>query len=94
MQSPKTAVHPLPPVCRETTGSGYERSCKRPHSDEARAFDGTWWSEELKVSLEQGYWVLYTFETWDFELTHEHPQGYINKAIEGKIESDGWSPPK
>lgn len=81
-------------MCRETTGSGYERSCKCPHSDEARAFDGTWWSEELKVSLEQGYWVLYTFETWDFELTHGLLQGYINKAIEGKIESDGWSPPK
>lgn len=46
------------------------------------------------MSLEQGYWVLYTFETWDFELTHGLLQGYINKAIEGKIESDGWSPPK
>ena len=85
MQSHKTAVHSLPSVCRETTGSGYECSCKCPHSDEARAFDGTWWSEELKVLLEQGYRVLYTFQTWDFELIHQ--QGHRRQNRMGRLVS-------
>lgn len=66
-------IHPLLPIreagmlCltfvkEQLAKPWYDRFRLYPHSDAERTFTGTWWSEELKLALDQGYQV---YEVWN-----------------------------
>ena len=58
-----------------------EQSCKYPNLDKDRQFISTWWSEELKLALQERYHGM-----WDF-LNHARAEITI---IRGRVQSDGW----
>jgi hypothetical protein len=62
-----------------------QRRCN--HSDEERAFVGTWSTVEVKKAVEVGYKVLETYEVWTFESTTELWRGYVENNLKMKLET-------
>ncbi len=76
-----------------------EKSLSCNHSDEDRAFIGTWCTPEVEKAMEKGYKVLEIFEVWDYEKTskfdgEDQDTGlftkYVNTFLKLKQEADGW----
>ena len=60
------------------------------HTDEERAWIGTYCTEELKEAQRQNYKILKIFEIWHFEKSsNELFKGYINLFLKGKQEASG-----
>ena len=61
------------------------------HTDEERAIEGVWTSEEVTLALEEKYSIMCVFEVWN---NHKRKKGlfadYINAFLKGKQEAAGW----
>ena len=56
-------------TCAET-----KQQTKCYHTDDERAFIGTWVSDEIKKAVEKGYTVLQVYEVWHFDkIVHYSP---------------------
>jgi G:T-mismatch repair DNA endonuclease (very short patch repair protein) len=68
------------------------------HSDEQRAFTGTWVSDELKKAVEKGYTIVKVFEVWHFDRVSKYIPGekdglfnkYIDHFLKMKVEASGY----
>ena len=61
------------------------------HTDEERAFLGTWASPELDKAVELGYQVLKVYEVWHFqESSSDLFKGYVDTFLKRKQETSGW----
>lgn len=101
---PETLYHPVLPVrlhgrlmfplCKTCTEEMRQDDC--PHTDEQRAFTGTWVSDELKKAVSKGYKLLKVHEVWKYKTTQfdGHSGGlfgqYIDKFLKLKQEASGW----
>jgi hypothetical protein len=55
------------PVCRSCAEAFDDEKCE--HTDEQRAIQGTWFTEELKLALEKGYKLIAVHSVWHFPET-------------------------
>ncbi|XP_032240657.1 uncharacterized protein LOC116619715 [Nematostella vectensis] len=78
-------MFPLCLRCAEMEGQG---SCT--HSDEERAFTGTWCHPEIFKALEKGYTVLRVYEVWHWEKWERLFEEYIKTFLKYKQEASGW----
>ncbi|MCG8432162.1 MAG: hypothetical protein MJA29_13455, partial [Candidatus Omnitrophica bacterium] len=81
-------------TCAETLNQG---NCS--HTQEERAFVGTWVTDEVKKALELGYEILEMYEIWHFEeISQYNPETlkgglfsqYIDCFLKLKQEASGW----
>ena len=105
--APRQLYHPVLPyrsngklkfsLCRTCTDSECRTACR--HSDEDRAFVGTWCTPEIEKALEKGYTVLKIYEVyhWDDSTQYDRTtkQGglfaaYVNTFLKIKQEASGW----
>ena len=85
------------PLCKTCAEGSLQRTCT--HSDEERAFVGTWVSLELEKAVSMGYKVLERYSAWHFaETTQYNPEthdgglwaNYINLWLKEKQQADGY----
>lgn len=57
-------------LCRTCTEHFKRGSCQ--HSENERAFIGTWVTNEVKEALSQGYKILKMHEVWHFEKVSQY----------------------
>lgn len=72
---PKKLYHPVLPIkmhnkllfplCYTCASEKNNENCT--HTDELRAFDGTFVADELRVAVEEGYHILRIYEIWEYE---------------------------
>ena len=61
------------------------------HSDNERALDGTWCTEEVKEAIKYEYKILYIFEVYHWgNKSNKMFDGYINNFLKLKQESSGY----
>jgi hypothetical protein len=71
-------------LCRSCAESFEEGKCE--HSDEERAIQGTWFSEEVKLAVEKGYKITAIHSVWHFaETTTDLFAAYIRTFYEKKL---------
>ena len=84
------------PLCR-TCAEQEVDSCE--HTDDQRAWDGTFVSPELQKAVEMGYCVLHLYEVWHWERVADYDASttsgglftdYIKTFLKIKQESSGW----
>ena len=96
---PRDLYHPVLPfkcngklmfsLCRTCTLNLQQEPCT--HSDEERAFVGTWVSLEIDKAIEKGYKVLEIYEVWHFsDFSSDLFKDYINTFLKIKQEASGW----
>ena len=96
---PRGLYHPVLPfkcngklmfsLCRTCTQSLQQEPCT--HSDDERAFVGTWVSLEIDKAIEKGYQVLEIYEVWHFfDFSSDLFKDYINTFLKIKREASGW----
>ena len=105
IESPRGLYHPVLPVrlkcgksdkllfplCRTCAITQQQEKCD--HTNDERAFTGTWCSNEIALALEKGYRILEIFEVWHFhETTGTLFQKYVQEFMRIKMESS--EPPK
>jgi hypothetical protein len=72
------------PLCRTCAENFQVKACT--HSQDERAITGTWFSEELKLAVEEGYQVLNVHTVWHFaEKTDKLFDKYVKKFYEMKL---------
>lgn len=85
------------PLCRTCVQNKQATPCK--HTDDERALQSTWVTEEVKKAVELGYKVVKMYEVWHYTETstydRETQEGglfseYINLFLKVKQESSGW----
>ncbi|XP_032227446.2 uncharacterized protein LOC116610891 [Nematostella vectensis] len=76
------------PLCRSCAEMEEQGSCN--HSDEERAFTGTWCHPEVFKAIEEGYTVLRVYEIWHWEKWERLFKGYIDTFLKFKQEASGW----
>ena len=101
--APKRLYHPILPQCIKT--DSYEKLiftlCKRcaekmeqnecNHTDNERAFIGTWTTDEVSKAVDKGYKVLEVYEVWHFAKTSDDLfKGYIRRFMKIKLESSKY----
>ena len=61
------------------------------HNDDERSLDGTWVSEELKLSFQLGYQLVAVHEVWHFdEQSCDLFVGYVKIFLKEKLQSKGF----
>lgn len=94
---PKGLYHPVLPIKEEKLifplclkcASNKKQKCS--HSDNERAFVGTWTTPEIKKALEKGYKILQIYEVWNFTKTSRNMfKSYISKFQKIKLETSPW----
>ena len=105
--APRGLYHPLLPyrsngklkfpLCRTCTDEESRTVCR--HTDDQRAFVGTWCTPELEKALDKGYRLLSIYEVYDWTQTSQYdPQTkegglfapYVNTFLKFKQEASGW----
>ncbi|XP_063965780.1 uncharacterized protein LOC129254369 [Lytechinus pictus] len=85
------------PLCR--TCANEKQTSKCTHSDEERALESTWVTEEVKKAIELGYKVVELFEVWHYPHFDQYNprtqegglfRDYIDLFLKVKQESSGW----
>ncbi|XP_078684907.1 uncharacterized protein LOC144918222 [Branchiostoma floridae x Branchiostoma belcheri] len=96
---PRRLYHPVLPdrvgdkllfhLCHACAAIRQQTPCQ--HSDDERAFVGTWATIELNMAVEQGYKILQMYEVHHFQNTSTTLfRGYIDTFLKLKQESSGW----
>ncbi|XP_019627734.1 PREDICTED: uncharacterized protein LOC109472406, partial [Branchiostoma belcheri] len=96
---PRRLYHPVLPdrvgdkllfhLCHACAAIRQQTPCQ--HSDDERAFVGTWATIELNMAVEQGYNILQMYEVHHFQNTSTTLfRGYIDTFLKLKQESSGW----
>lgn len=68
-----------------------DRSARCEHTEEERAFRGTWCTPELEKAVAMGYVVLNIHRVWHFaQRSRELFKGYVDKWLKNKTEASGW----
>ncbi|PIC13628.1 hypothetical protein B9Z55_027722 [Caenorhabditis nigoni] len=83
-------------LCRKCAKDGNQDDCQ--HSDEERAFTGTFTTVELKKALSLGYWITQVYHGVKYEKWVKNEvdgegglfTSYINSMMKEKIYSSGW----
>lgn len=78
MEKSEKLIFGLCRTCAET------RNAVCTHSDNERAFIGTWATEEIKLAVEKGYKVLETYEVWDYDKSDNLFKDYVKMFYEMK----------
>ena len=85
------------PLCYTCAVNAYQVPCQ--HSDEERAFVGTWVNLELQKAIELGYKIVEKYSAWHFPNTTQYNPvtgegglwaDYINMWLKLKQEADGY----
>ncbi|XP_048583931.1 uncharacterized protein LOC116613862 [Nematostella vectensis] len=76
------------PLCLRCAELEWQGSCS--HSDEERAFTGTWCHPEVYKALEKGYTVVKVYEVWHWEQWDCLFKEYIKTFLKFKQEASGW----
>lgn len=68
-----------------------DRSARCEHTEEERAFRGTWCTPELEKAVAMGYVVLNIHRVWHFaQRSRKLFKGYVDKWLKNKTEASGW----
>ena len=73
------------PLCVKCAVENNQAKCT--HTDEERAFVGTWSTVEVNKAIEKGYQVEEIYEVWHFEKSTELWKGYIRDFMKIKLET-------
>ena len=77
------------PLCRSCAVDMLQSTCH--HSDDERALQGTWVSEEVKKAIEKGYTILRMHEVYHFKSSSTQLfEEYVNTFLKLKQEASGW----
>jgi len=104
---PKGLFHPVLPnrvngkllfhLCQTCAETSQQTPCH--HTDDERAFVGTWVTDEVKEALNAGYYLVQLYEIWHFsEISRYDPDtktgglftDYVNTFLKIKQEASGW----
>ncbi|XP_047111970.1 uncharacterized protein LOC124788732 [Schistocerca piceifrons] len=95
--APKGLYHPVLPIKQEKLVFALCVRCAEEkvghcnHTDEERAFAGTWSTVELNKAIEKGYKILETYEVWHFPQTsNDLFKDYIKTFMKIKLETSPW----
>lgn len=88
----KLIFHLCRRCAQEQVGKAFlERSATCDHSEEERAFRGTWCTPELEKAVRCGYEVLEIHRAWHFpRRSTDLFKGYVDKWLKNKTEASGW----
>ena len=101
--APRKLYHPVLP--QRIKGDSYEKLvftlCKKcaeicnqskcKHTEDQRAFVGTWTTDEFSKAVDKGYKVLEVYEVWHFAKTSDDLfKGYIRRFMKIKLESSKY----
>lgn len=83
-------------LCRTCAEQFNEKSCT--HSEDQRAFTGTWVLDEIKLALEMNYRVVEAYVVWEFNVTQYNKKtgegglfpNYINHFARLKTQASGF----
>jgi len=76
-----------------------ERAFSLPQvRDEDHALNGTWVMDDMRWTVEKGYWILELYEVYQYQVTQYDPKtgeggifvDYINKFLKLKTEASGY----
>ncbi|XP_032241520.2 uncharacterized protein LOC116620088 [Nematostella vectensis] len=76
------------PLCARCAELEWQGSCT--HTDEERAFTGTWCHPEIHEALDKGYTVVKVYEVWHWDQWDCLFQEYIKTFLKYKQEASGW----
>ncbi|KAI8493979.1 hypothetical protein Bbelb_283260 [Branchiostoma belcheri] len=96
---PRKLYHPVLPdrvgnklmfhLCRKCAETRQQTPCL--HSDDERAFVGTWATVELELAVQKNYKIVQMYEVHHFEhSSKELFRGYIDAFLKIKQEASGW----
>ena len=72
------------PLCRTCAITQQQEKCN--HTNDDRAFTGTWCSNEIALALKKGYRILDIYEVWHFDKTTDTLfKGYVRHFMKLKI---------
>ena len=73
-------------LCKTCAETRNQSKCK--HTEDQRAFVGTWTTDEVRKAVDKGYKVIEVYEVWHFAKTSEDLfKGYIRRFMKIKLES-------
>ncbi|XP_052795197.1 uncharacterized protein LOC128228116 [Mya arenaria] len=84
-------------LCRSCADQYQQSPCQ--HTDNEKAFLGTWNTDEVKLALSQGYKIMEIYEVWHFPKISQYDQNskcggifteYVNTFLKVKQEASGW----
>ncbi|XP_052779212.1 uncharacterized protein LOC128216636 [Mya arenaria] len=84
-------------LCRSCADQYQQSPCQ--HTDNERAFLGTWNTDEVKLAQSQGYKIMEIYEVWHFPKISQYDQNskcggifteYVNTFLKVKQEASGW----
>lgn len=84
-------------LCRTCSETQQQEVCN--HTDDDRAFIGTWVTDEVKKAIEKGYRLCSMYEVWNFtDISQYDPETksggvfteYVNTFLKVKQEASGW----
>ena len=79
------------PLCRTCATTQHQEKCN--HTNDGRAFTGTWCTNKIALALKKGYRILEIFEAWHFhETTDTLFRNYVRDFM--KLKMDSSKPPK
>ena len=79
------------PLCKTCVDTKNKNPCT--HTDQERAFCGTWCHVELMKAIEKGYEVLTIHEVWHWEETTDKLfKKYVDTFLKTKQEASGYPP--
>ena len=74
------------PLCRTCATTQQQSKCN--HTNDERAFTGTWCSNEIALALQKGYRILEIYEVWHFAKTTDTLfRDYVRDFMKLKMES-------
>jgi hypothetical protein len=77
------------PLCRTCADNLQQEPCQ--HTDESRAIQGVWVTEEVKKAVEMGYTVIKIYEVYHFpQKSRDLFKAYIDTFLKIKQEASGW----
>ncbi len=104
---PKSLFHPVLPsktigkllfhLCKMCAENQQQTPCT--HTENERAFVGTWVTDEVKKAVQMGYKVLTLYEVWQFDHISQYDPDtmtgglfteYVNTFLKLKQEASGW----
>ena len=85
------------PLCRTCAETQHQDDCR--HSNDERAFIGTWVTDELKKAVQKGYVLEKMYEVWHYTRVEQYdPEtktgglftGYVNKFLKVLFKQDSY----
>ena len=74
------------PLCRRCATTQQQSKCN--HTNDERAFTGTWCSHEIALALQKGYRILEIYQVWHFAKTSDTLfRDYVRDFMKLKMES-------